>query len=366
MIVNVKLFKKTQSEFDNFTMIYACVLFILFLQLSSFIQAQEGIQQRFFTSQNGLKISWVHSLAEGPGNSLLMGHGAVFYLTKYNGYSFDYIDTPPLIFQKAFEDNAGSFWVINPENENDLRYYSKQNWGKLEIEGGIQYLPSPGVSNNLLFFREGSLKEFDKNTQTIRTVKNCEDAQIGPFLEMKSCNNGSVLITGENGVAKYFMSNENGKITEEWQNSTVPKELQLSHFTKPFECESGEWVILSKSIKTNKNVLVGFNHSNWGIVAVSENEDIYAGWRGHDNTLWIVKGNLPPLNGPLRDWNLFQKQNGKEILVEKNRALNNVLNGIVVHPNGSFWLATGSGLARFAPSSLAVFLPIRRNQLDAF
>ena len=350
MIVNLKSLKKQPSEYHPFQLSLRLLYSILILLICYVSQAQEGVQQRFFTSQNGLKISWVHSLSEGPENSLLMGHGAVFYLTKYNGYSFDYIDTPPFIFQKAFEDNAGSFWIVNPENENELRCYSLQNWETLEIEGGIQYLPSPGVTNKLLFFREGSLIEFDKNTQTSRTVKNWEDVQIGRFLEMKSFSDGGVLICGENGVAKYFISTNKGKITEEWQNYTVPNNLQLSHFTKPFECQNGEWVVLSKSTKTNKNVLVGFNHSNWEILAVAEKEDIYAGWRGHDNSLWIVKGNLPPLNGPLRDWNLFQKQNGKEILVEKNRALNNVLNGIVVHPDGSFWLATGSGLARFAPS----------------
>ena len=95
---------------------------------------------------------------------------------------------------------------------------------------------------------------------------------------------------------------------------------------------------------------MGFNSQSWKILYSSQSQDIFAGWRGHDSTLWIVKGTLSGENGPLRDWELFNVADGKETILEKNRVLNAVLNDIVTYPDGTFLLATGSGLARFAPS----------------
>ena len=323
--------------------------FVLFFLISAFnVQAQEGIQQRFFTSQNELKISWVNSITKSPNNNITIVHSPNFYFAKYDGIHFDYTINPSGILGKTYEDLSGNLWSIDKGNLNHVNFYSNEKWQNLKINVGTPFIPSPNIGNKLLFIRDGTLMEYDEAKQETRVVKRSEESQIGEFIDMTTFQDGSVWITGENGVAKYLVSSDDSK--EQWIDFQVPKELRLYHFNKPFEGVNGELTMMSKTSNLKQNVLASFDGKRWQKLYASQTEEVYCGWRGHDNSLWIIKGSLPVLNGPLRDWNLFHVQQGQASLVGKNRILNNVLNDVVVEPNGAFWLATGSGLAYFTPS----------------
>ncbi|MBI9036730.1 MAG: response regulator [Bacteroidales bacterium] len=320
---------------------------ILFFLISSLnVQAQEGVQQRFFTSQNGLKISWVNSITKNPNNDIIIVHSPKFYFAIYDGINFDYTIDPSGIIGKTYEDFLGNLWSIDEGNLDSVNFYSNNNWQNLEFEVGIPFIPTPKKGNKLLFIRDGDLKEFDKVKQQTRIIKRAEESQIGKLIDMTTFQDGSVWITGEDGLAKYLVQSNDSK--EQWIDFQVPKDLGLYHFNKPFEGVDGELTFMSKSSTSKQNVLGGFDGKEWQKVYASLKDEVYCGWRGQDNSLWIIKGSLPPSNGSLRDWDLFHVQEGQETCVEKNRILNRVLNDVVVEPNGTFWLATGSGLARFA------------------
>jgi signal transduction histidine kinase/CheY-like chemotaxis protein/ligand-binding sensor domain-containing protein len=322
---------------------------MLFFLISAFHgHAQEGIQQRFFTSQNGLKISWVNSITKSPNNAITIVHSPKFSFATYDGVNFDYTISPSGILGKTYEDFSGNLWSIDEGNLDNVNFYSNDKWQDLEFEVGIPFMPTPGMGNKLLFIRDGALNEFDKVKQQTRIIKQAEESQIGRLIDMTTFQDGSVWITGEDGIAKYLVQPDDSK--EQWIDFQVPKELGLYHFNKPFEGGNGELTFMSKSSKSKQNVLAGFNGKMWQKLYASQTDEVYSGWRGQDNSLWIIKGSLPPLNGPLRDWNLFHVQQGQETCVVKNRILNRVLNDIVVEPNGTFWLATGSGLALFSPT----------------
>lgn len=324
---------------------------IFFFQISALnVQAQEGVQQRFFTSQNGLKISWVNSITKSQNNTITIVHSPMFSFARYDGVNFDYTISPSGILGKTYEDFSGNLWSIDERNIENVNFYSNDKWQNLEFDAGIPFMPTPGMGNKLLFIRDGALKEFDKVKQQTRIIKQAEESQIGQLIDMTTFQDGSVWIAGENGVAKYLAQCDTCDSEEQWIDFQVPKELGLYHFNKPFEGENGELTFMSKSSKKKQNILVGFDGKMWKKLYASQTDEVYYGWRGLDNTLWIIKGSTPPLNGSLRDWNLFHVQQGQETLVEKNRILNRVLNDIIVEPNGSFWLATGSGLAYFTPS----------------
>ena len=312
------------------------------------IHAQEGVQQRSFTSENGLRISWVNSITKSPNNDITIVHSPKFSFARYDGINFDYTINPSGINGETHEDFFGNLWSIDQGNLDNVNFYSNDSWQDLEFEVGIPFMPTPGMGNKLLFIRDGSLKEYDKVKQQTRIVKRSEESQIGRLIDMTTFHDGVVWITGEDGVAKYVVQSDDSK--EQWIDFQIPKELGLYHFNKPFEGENGELTFMSKSSKSKQNVLVGFDGKMWQKLYASLTNEIYCGWQGHDNSLWIIKGSLPPLEGPISDWNLFYVQQGKETLIAKNRILNRVLNDIVVKPNGSFWLATGSGLALFSPS----------------
>jgi len=345
---NTCIYSHITMRHNKLTALWGITLFFLISALN--IHAQEGVQQRFFTSQNGLKISWVNSITKSQDNIFTMGHGAVFYLSRYDGYDFDFLPTPPIILGKVYEDSSGSLWGMGPANLSNVSFFSNNEWENLEFDAGIPFLPTPGKANRLLFIRDGALQEFDKTNQQTRIIKRSEKSQIGRLIDMTVFQDGSVWITGEVGVAKYLAQCDTCDSQEVWIDFQVPKAQGLYHFTKPFEGENGELTLLSKSSKSTKNVLVGFDGKVWQKLYTSQTDEVYYGWRGHDNSLWIIKGSLPLLNGPLTDWNLFHVQQDQETPVIKNRILNRVLNDVIVEPNGAFWLATGSGLAYFAPT----------------
>ena len=324
--------------------------FLLILSLN--VKAQEGVNQRFFTSQNGLKITWVNSITKSQNNTFTIVHGPKVDLSKYDGYNFEYITSPSEIFGRTHEDFNGNLWSIDEGDLNDVFFYSNDKWQNLEFDAGIPFMPTPGVRNKLLFIRDGDLKEFDNAKLQTRIIKRAEESKIGQFIDMTVFQDGSVWITGEDGVAKYLVRCDTCNFQEQWIDFQVPKSYGLSHFKKPFEGEDGELTLISKSSKSKHNVLVGFNDKTWQELYVSKTDEVFYGWRGHDNSLWIIKGTQPPppLNTTLRDWNLYHIQQGKETLVTKNRILNRILNDVVVEPNGAFWLATGSGLAHFTPT----------------
>jgi len=325
---------------------------LFFLILSLNIQAQEGVQQRFFTSQNGLKISWVHSITKSQNNTLTIGHGAMFYLSRYDGYNFDYTISPSVILGKTYEDFSGNLWSIDEGNLDNVFFNSNDKWQNLDFEVGIPFLPTPCIGNKLLFIRDGDLKEFDKVKLQTRIIKRAEESQIGQFIDMTTFQDGSVWITGEDGVAKYVVQCDTSNFQEQWIDFQIPKSYGLYHFNKPFEGENGELILMSKSSKSKHNVLAGFDGKTWQKLYASQTDEVHYGWRGPNNSLWIIKGiqSPPPLSSTLRNWNLFHIQHGKETLIIKNRILNRILNDVVVEPNGAFWLATGSGLTHFTPT----------------
>ena len=325
---------------------------LFFLILSLNVQAQEGVKQRFFTSQNGLKISWVNSITKSHNNTITMFHGPMSELSRYDGYNFDYTISPSGILGRTYEDFSGNLWSIDEGNLDNVFFNSNDKWQNLEFEVGVPFIPIPGIGNKLLFIRDGDLKEFDKVKLQTQIIKRAEESQIGQFIDITTFQDGSVWITGEDGVAKYLVQCDTCNFQEQWIDFQVPKSYGLYHFSKPFEGENGELTLISKSSKSKHNVVAGFDGKTWQELYTSQTAEVHYGWRGPDNSLWIIKGiqSPSPLNSIIRDWNLFHIQQGKETPVIKNRILNRVLNDVVVEPNGAFWLATGSGLAHFTPT----------------
>ena len=323
-------------------------VFLFFLMTTLSVSAQEGVQQRLFTTQNGLKISWVSSITKKPNNDIIIVHSPNFPFAKYDGVNFDYTINPSGIHGETHEDFLGNLWSIDEENLDNVNFYSDDSWKNLKFDVGIPFMPTPSIGNKLLFIRDNALKEYDKTKNQTRIIKQAYESQIGQFIDMTTLQDGSVWITGENGIAKYLVQPDDSK--EQWIDFQAPKELGLHHFNKPFEGENGKLTFMSKSSKSKQNVLAGFDGKMWQELYTSPTDNIYSGWQGHDNSLWIIKGNLPPLGDPISEWNLFHVKQGKETQVVKNRVLNRLLNDIVVEPNGTFWLATGSGLAHFSPT----------------
>jgi len=202
-----------------------------------------------------------------------------------------------------------------------IMFFSIQttNGKNLEFEVGVPFIPIPGIGNKLLFIRDGDLKEFDKVKLQTQIIKRAEESQIGQFIDITTFQDGSVWITGEDGVAKYLVQCDTCNFQEQWIDFQVPKSYGLYHFSKPFEGENGELTLISKSSKSKHNVVAGFDGKTWQELYTSQTAEVHYGWRGPDNSLWIIKGiqSPSPLNSIIRDWNLFHIQQGKETPVIK-------------------------------------------------
>ena len=259
IVKHLKTYINLHKLSKNLIAFWAVIL--LFLMATLNVVGQEGVQQRFFTSENGLKISWVNSITKGPNNSITLVHSPKFYFARYDGINFDYAISPSGIIGKTYEDFSGNFWSIDEGNLDNVNFYSNNKWQDLEFEVGIPFMPIPGIGNKLLFIKDGSLNEYDKSKQQTRIIKRSKESQIGRFIDMTRFHDGSVWITGEYGIAKYLNQSDDSK--EQWIDFQAPKEFGLYHFKKPFEGENGELTLMSKSDKSNHNVLVGFDGKMW-------------------------------------------------------------------------------------------------------
>ncbi|MDA3822767.1 MAG: hypothetical protein PF450_09200, partial [Bacteroidales bacterium] len=328
---------------------YLFVFYLAFCCLK-LAHAEHDIQQRYYTSQDGLNISWVHCMTQSADQTIWMGHGAVYTLTSYDGYSFNYTNCPDVILGEVYSDKKGDLWSVNPDKSKNILASKDGKWETFNVEAGIPYLPSPFQMDRLLFLKEGNLLEFDRISNEIQILLDYSETKIGNFLDLALFQDGSIWLSGVKGVLKIGSKQDSLQNKLVWNEYPVPTKLGVQSFMHPFEGINGGIVVRANSWPKKNNALVGFNGTEWEMLYKSNAEDVYAGWPGVDNCLWIIKGKVPEAMNPFRDWDLYHFHNAHEEKIYKNRILNRELTGIITWPDGRFWIATGSGLASFSPT----------------
>ena len=162
MIEYSKINRKLQQAIPAIYFIVFGLTLLFFLSLAMNVQAQEGVQQRFFTSQNGLKISWVNSITKSQNNVITIVHSPTFDIARYDGCNFDYTINPAVTIGKTYEDFSGNLWSIDEKKLDNVNFYSNDKWQNLKFDAGIPFMPTSGWGNKLLFIKDGDLNEFDK------------------------------------------------------------------------------------------------------------------------------------------------------------------------------------------------------------
>ena len=344
------IIKKTLNPFSWFRVFLFCIILLSPL----FSAAQEPLNWRFFTSEDGLKESWVSTISRGPSGKLWINHGDVDKMSIYDGYSFFTLLSPGS-HVPVFENAANQLWSIYPGSPGGFLLFDNGRWNKYEI-AAMQWhtraiFPFPRIFlpvqlNQSLFLAPEQLVQFDCRTRQIQTRKKADATQLGRFTEITSALDGGVWIGGEHGAAKFHEAAAIQSSTMEWNEFLFPGHLNAQNLKNIVEGNNGEifGVALSKT-NTKKRVLLHFDGHKWDIMPEYGDKQVYGGWRGNDNTYWLIKKDTEQsLSSDL--WHVQQNQAELE---KKNKIISGRIHAMLAEPGGVFWLASPYGLARYAP-----------------
>ena len=332
---------------------------VLFVLNSLFVLNQNSFSEspspwRYFTSQDGLTESWVSSISVGSSGKLMINYGDVPEMTIYDGYLFHRISNPG-IGLKVYENNVQQLWSVFPGSPGGFQQFVNGKWQRYTIDDIdiptwklAEKLPFvPYAPNKILYIYLDRLMVFDSYLKKSYVLKKANDTSLGKFIDCSLSREDGIWITGEHGAAKIQNNNKETRFT--WHEYLIPNNFNVVDVCNPFEGNSGELFCVAKIISSKKKILLHFDGEKWDVPLTDMEEIIQAGWRGHDNSIWINHGSPWDNEETFGKGGLRNIRNNHEIAFENGKVLSGQINDVCAEKNGVFWVATANGLARFSP-----------------
>ena len=348
---------------------------------------QEPLHWRFWSDPNALLGMGAGGFNIGPSGRAWWSKGpaAESLVCWYDGYEIHSLPRPGL-YSFVREGHNGQIWALNYDPSAEplysLSHYvyeqsiSDGKWVRCEIGALEEYIAPliasvtsgvepfvPAGKDRLFFVCSDELLEFNAASSTVAVLKRAEETGLGTFISMAGARGGGIWVTGKNGLAKVDGAGLRRQVPAaeipnedrvEWREFQFPEELELEDLASPSEGNHGEVLGTASWFHNPKRVLVRFDGETWQTVFGYQDEDILMGWRGTEDTVWLLKSQFPTdpaaplafLKSPTPM--LARIQNGREELVERKGDLAGYIRGVAVEPGGAFWLR-GRGVRRHAP-----------------
>ena len=237
---------------------------------------------------------------------------------------------------RILEGPGGQLWMPDPQG---LRHYQDGHWilhrieevekAAILSEWGFPILPFK--RDHVLLALPDRLVDYDATANRSTMLKTAIEAGLFQFTGMASELDGVVWIAGRNGIARL-------ERTTNWKWSIFRSTVAgLSELDYPMPGKPGEVFVTALSAATGKRVLVRFDSGRWEIAPAGSGEAV-RGWRGEDDSIWVQEQNK-----------LFHVSGGRKEPAGREQVLAGQIQDVWNEPDGSFWVATGQGIARYAP-----------------
>jgi signal transduction histidine kinase len=284
------------------------------------------------------------SVTLGPRGRVIACQGDGAAATILDGYSTRQVNLPENLARpvRVYESRSGQLWAMHPEG---LMLFKSGNWTRhfindIRLEPMKPFHPIPIVPaevNRALFLLSGRLMEFDASVNRVSTIKASSDTSLGSFSEMIETSDGGLLISASNGIARVSGPLRHLSPASTWQEFLLPADLPIENLQRAFEGRDGTAITIGFD-RTNTSVrhILTAGSTNW-IRHEDVNEKLRLAWQGWGDTRWGMS-----YNGLFR----YTGQAPNEWLREGNA---DTYYDVAVQTNGVFWLATSSGLIRYAP-----------------
>jgi signal transduction histidine kinase/CheY-like chemotaxis protein len=306
------------------------------LMLCPALAAQDQDPWRFWTRSDGLQETYAYSLGVGGGGSVTIRHGAVPFLSVFDGYgtiripeAYPTVRVDPITRGRATPAANGSLWAAINGN---LMEYRGGRWNlRYQTPPGVQLIAAVPVRNLVVVLFSTTLRQFDPANGTWTEWKSPDNTRLGRFTAM-TARGTDFWISGDRGLARLRVA-EHGP--PQWTEITGAGS-GFSDFRYPVAGREGE---VFAQARAGRGPMAVVRWSQAGLEEVYVSSDgAPRGWRGPDGSVWILEGAA-----------LFRLSEGGRTSVPRDGVLSGSVFDIYSEDGKSFWLAGSEGVARYAP-----------------
>lgn len=320
--------------------------------------AQKASHWRSFRMVDGLPEPACSSVTLGARGRILLRHPHQPSISHLDGYSVRQIPAPDSGSRRVHESPAGQLWTATHKG---LLEFKENEWilNPVEIIAS-RYAASPLRPLDLpicpvrqgmvLFLLPDMLAAFharDASRPRTEVLLMAEQAGIGPFSALTLARDGSLWLSGSNGVMHSLAPARNLRPDTSWRKHELPREFGVTRLHRIFEYEDASLSIMADLERSGRKAVVQFESGNWSLHTVGVDNALYA-WIGPGSRVYAVSPNA-----------FFESMPSTGEFVESEEISARQFLDVAVEPGGAFWLATSDGLFRHAPPAWQVPLAAR-------
>ncbi len=311
------------------------------LALTQTGRSQSASYWRVYKVDDGMHQSACVSVSVMPNGKALVLHRNRAFVSELDGYNVKSISLPEPAGNIS-EGPGGRVWatvqygLIQEIKQDD---WVAHPFPEIAVEFGTRAPIYPVRQGHVLFLREDRLMDFNVENPDhpkIQVLLRSDQTRLGKFRDMVAARNGGLWIAGERGLGRVPKLTGDSKLESVWNDFLPPESLHIQNLCTPREDDEGGVTALAESATNGQKIIAHFDGLAW-TAQPAEMETIRRAWRSGDKVLWAATLD-----------ELLQQVPGQTNLTEYQEISARQYYDAATEPDGAFWLATSSGLFRYA------------------
>ncbi len=295
--------------------------------------AQTQAGWRYWTPADGIQESHSRKIGALPGGGVSIRHGQVKRVDILDGYSVESIPEPRTrteiesLMAGVTAAAGGDAWVVS---EGVLKQLRDGQWvvraqpdAGEELRGVI-----PIDRGRVVVLFASRVAAFDPGRERWTTIIDAATVGFGRFGTMVRGFSNEIWIAAAGGIGRL-----DGPAQQHWTGFPA---AGLIDFAFPLPGRDGELFAAAVDARTRRKVAVRLAAGRFERVFASTKA--VRAWRGPHGSVWLLEGT--------RTWRL---SGGRREAVARHGPLSGLVYDVVTEPDGAFWIASTTGIGRYAP-----------------
>jgi signal transduction histidine kinase/CheY-like chemotaxis protein len=288
---------------------------------------------RYWTPADGIQESHSRKIGTLPDGGVVIRHGLVANADVLDGYVVESIPEPregsvtEATLAGIHSVIPGETWAMS---EGALKQFTQGRWIVRAAPTPAQPMLNalPLHDRRVLVLRADRLDAFDPARSSWTTIADAAGTGLGSFNGMVRGFGGEIWITAARGVGRLDVAP-----ARRW---TAWPARDLENLSAPLAGDGGELFAAAVDARTKEKVAVRVAGGAYHRLFVSTKS--LRAWRGPDDTIWVLEGT--------RAWRLA---GDRREIVPRHGPLAGIVYDVLTEPGGVFWIASTTGIGRYAP-----------------
>jgi signal transduction histidine kinase/CheY-like chemotaxis protein len=307
--------------------------------LAGWVFADDQVLWRTWGVRDGLAETYTYRLSVTPNGKAYARHGAVRFMSVFDGYGVTRIPEPrqkaqpylPML-TRTYACPGCTPWVVS---EGELREFSDGQWiTRYSPPAREKLVGAVPTGQRVVVMAEGSLREYDASAQRWKDILAGPPSKIAPFRNLTTVTPEEIWVTGSHGLGRLRIARDGGPY--EWAE-IVSDAVGFSDFDFPEPGAPGELFAKGVSHRNGRKAIMRWANTTLESVYESTDDNL-RGWRGPDGYVWIVEGE-----------SMFRLIGGRKYPVDRAGILAGGIFDVFAGGDRTFWIATSEGIARYTP-----------------